>query len=100
MNTASRKDNAFRIHFLSFIVLTPCSVQSSGTTYGCANGKRLLLSIFLFAASRSAPGGYSNLFPNSSYIVTNYKSAVNTYRAESRILYENQGAFSASVSRN
>ena len=100
MNTASRKDNAFRIHFLSFIVLTPCSVQSSGTTYGCANGKRLLLSTFLFAASRSAPSGYSNLFPNSSYIVTNYKSAVNTYRAESRILYENQGTFSASVSRN
>ena len=55
---------------------------------------------FLFAASCSASGGYSNLFPNSSYIVTNYKPAVNTYRAESRILYENQGTFSASVSRN
>ena len=55
---------------------------------------------FLFAASCSASGGYSNLFPNSSYIVTNYKSPVNTYRAESRILYENQGTFSASVSRN
>ena len=55
---------------------------------------------FLFAASCSASGGYSNLFPNSSYIVTNYKSPVNTYRAESQILYENQGTFSASVSRN
>ena len=62
--------------------------------------KVLLLSAFLFAACRCFPGGYSNTFPNSSYIVTNYKSAVNTYRAECRILYENHGDFSASVSRN
>ena len=62
--------------------------------------KVLLLSAFPFAVSRCSSGGYSNALPNSSYIVTNYKSAVNTYRAESRILYENQGNFSASVSRN